>query len=77
MADASTPQPIHLNDYRVPPAAGEGLPPLVLDGQELELVGVRLDGEPLGANRYSQGDEDLTIDAPPAAFELPPPLRAR
>ena len=83
MADASTPQPIHLKDYRVPdylvdrvdldvrldpaatevtarlairrnPAAGDGLPPLVLDGQELELVGVRLDGEPLGANRYSR-----------------------
>ena len=99
MADASTPQPIHLKDYRVPdylvdrvdldvrldpaatevtarlairrnPAAGDGLPPLVLDGQELELVGVRLDGEPLGANRYSVDEEHLTIAAPPAAFAL-------
>jgi aminopeptidase N len=99
MADASTPQPIHLKDYQVPdylvdrvdldvrldpastevtarlsvrrnPAAGEGLPPLVLDGQELELVSVRLDGEPLGANRYSVDEEHLTIEAPPAAFEL-------
>ena len=99
MADASTPQPIHLKDYRVPdylvdrvdldvrldpaatevtarlairrnPAAGDGLPPLVLDGQELELVGLRLDGEPLGANRYALDDEHLTIEAPPAAFEL-------
>jgi aminopeptidase N len=99
MADASTPQPTHRRDYRVPdylvdrvdldvrldpaatevtarlavrrnPAAGDGLPPLVLDGQELELVGVRLDGEPLGANRYSLDDEQLTIEAPPAAFEL-------
>jgi aminopeptidase N len=106
MADASTPQPIHLKDYRVPdylvdrvdldvrldpastevtarlairrnPAAGDGLPPLVLDGQELELVGVRLDGEPLGANRYSVDDEHLTIEAPPAAFALEITSRTR
>ena len=106
MADASTPQPIHLKDYRVPdylvdrvdldvrldpastevtarlairrnPAAGDGQPPLVLDGQELELVGVRLDGEPLGANRYSLDDEHLTIEAPPAAFELEITSRTR
>jgi aminopeptidase N len=99
MADASTPQPIYLKDYRVPdylvdrvdldvrldpastevtarlsirrnPAACEGLPPLVLDGQELEMVSLRLDGEPLGANRYSLDGEHLTVDAPPAAFEL-------
>jgi aminopeptidase N len=52
------------------PAAGHRRPPLVLDGQALELVSVRLDGEPLGANRYSLDDEHLTIEAPPAAFEL-------
>ena len=37
----------------------------------------RLDGEPLGANRYSQGDEHLTIDAPPAAFALEITSRTR
>jgi aminopeptidase N len=58
------------------PAASEGLP-LVLDGQELELVGLRLDGEPLGANRYSQDDEHLTIEAVPAAFALEITSRTR
>ncbi len=106
MADAGTPQPIYLKDYRPPdylvgrvdldvrldpavtevtarlsvrrnPAAGDGQPPLVLDGQELELVGVRLDGETLGANRYSVDDEHLTIEAPPAAFELEITSRTR
>ena len=32
--------------------AGEADAPLVLDGQELELVSLALDGEPLSANRY-------------------------
>ena len=59
------------------PAAGGGTPPLVLDGQELELVGVRLDGEELGANRYSVDDEHLTIEAPPAAFTLEITSRTR
>ncbi len=59
------------------PAAGERRPPLVLDGQELELVGLRLDGEALGANRYSLDAEHLTLDAPPAAFALEITSRTR
>src|SRR5215207_10167646 len=38
-------------ELRRNPAGAAGAP-LVLDGQELELLGVELDGEPLGANRY-------------------------
>ena len=46
------------------PAAGDGPRPLVLDGQELELLGLAVDGEALGANRYTVDDEHLTIDGP-------------
>ncbi|MYH14508.1 MAG: aminopeptidase N [Gammaproteobacteria bacterium] len=44
--------------------------PLVLDGKELELLAVRLDGEALSGNEYQVDDESLTIHAPPSAFEL-------
>ncbi|MCY4344657.1 MAG: aminopeptidase N [Gammaproteobacteria bacterium] len=44
--------------------------PLVLDGKELELLAVRLDGAALGGNEYQVDDESLTLHAPPAAFEL-------
>ena len=44
--------------------------PLVLDGKELELLAVRLDGEALTGNEYQVDDESLTIHAPPSAFEL-------
>ena len=44
--------------------------PLVLDGKELELLGVRLDGEALSGNEYQVSDESLTVHVPPAAFEL-------
>ena len=49
----------------------------MLDGHALELVGLRVDGEPLGANRYGLDDEHLTIHAPPAAFELEITSRTR
>ncbi|MGH6905710.1 MAG: aminopeptidase N, partial [Geminicoccaceae bacterium] len=49
------------------PAAGEGARPLVLDGQELELLQLRLDGEPLGRNRYQVDADHLIVhDLPPA-----------
>ena len=53
---------------RAPEAAPDA--PLVLDGKELELLAVRLDGEALSGNEYRVDDESLTIHAPPAAFEL-------
>jgi aminopeptidase N len=52
------------------PAAGDGARPLVLDGQELELLGLAVDGEALGANRYSVGEDQLTIEGLPAACTL-------
>ena len=45
------------------------IPPLVLDGEQLECLGVWLDGEALPAHGYQAGEEGLRIDAPPAQFE--------
>jgi aminopeptidase N len=57
------------------PAAGERSPPLVLDGQELELIGLRLDGEALGSNRYRVEDDHLIVHDLPAAFTLESTVR--
>ena len=38
------------------PEAGAGLPPLVLDGQQLELLSLSLDDQPLEAGQYQLGD---------------------
>ena len=51
------------------PAAAEKAP-LVLDGQELELLGVELDGRPLAASEYRVDAESLTVEAVPEAFAL-------
>jgi aminopeptidase N len=51
------------------PSAAPGQP-LALDGQELELLEIRFDGEPLGANRYTIDDERLTLHEPPERFVL-------
>jgi aminopeptidase N len=59
------------------PAAGEGARPLVLDGQELELLGLRLDGEALGSNRYQIDDDHLIVHDLPAAFTLESTVRIR
>ena len=56
-------------ELRRNPAADAGAP-LVLDGQELELLGVKLDGEPLGANRYRVDDDHLTVHELPDACRL-------
>jgi aminopeptidase N len=48
------------------PAYGEAAAPLQLDGEALELVSVRLNGEALGANRYRlAADGSLTIPEMP------------
>jgi aminopeptidase N len=47
-----------------------GVRPLVLDGDELALVSVALDGRRLGPADYALTDASLTIPAPPAAFTL-------
>ena len=44
--------------------------PLVLDGVELELIDIRVDGELLETQSYRQEEESLTIYSVPDAFEL-------
>ena len=44
--------------------------PLWLDGEQLELVSIAIDGQPVEADRLHQDDRGLRIDAPPAAFNL-------
>lgn len=44
--------------------------PLVLDGEQIKLEAVHLDGEELGENRYQVSDTALTIAEVPDAFEL-------
>jgi aminopeptidase N len=40
--------------------------PLVLDGHELELLALELDGVPLGHDRFQIGEARLTLASPPA-----------
>jgi aminopeptidase N len=49
---------------------GDAHAPLVLNGENLELLGVRLNGEVLGNNAYQLTDETLTIENLPEQFEL-------
>ncbi len=44
--------------------------PLVLDGQELELISVAIDGAPLGSNEYQLDDDTLTLPNLPAVCEV-------
>ncbi|MCM2319840.1 MAG: aminopeptidase N, partial [Pseudomonas sp.] len=43
------------------PQAGDGLPPLVLDGQQLELLSLAVDDVPLGEGDYQLTDSHLTL----------------
>ena len=52
------------------PASGQDSGPLVLDGRELELQSVFLDGQSLTAADYQVDEESLTIAGVPDAFEL-------
>jgi aminopeptidase N len=54
---------------RNPACAGRGAP-LVLDGDELELISVALDGNLLRANRFEAAAESLAIADVPEAFSL-------
>ncbi|MFK3640781.1 aminopeptidase N [Pseudomonas protegens] len=52
------------------PARGAGLPPLVLDGQQLELLSVSLADHPLSADDYQLDDSHLTLHPTSASFTL-------
>ncbi|RWU17951.1 aminopeptidase N [Pseudomonas alkylphenolica] len=52
------------------PARGAGLPPLVLDGQQLELLSVALDDQALSAGDYQLDDSQLTLQPKAATFTL-------
>jgi aminopeptidase N len=55
---------------RVNPAGGGAGRPLVLDGTQLELLALRLDGRALAPAEYALGEETLTLARVPAAFTL-------
>ena len=48
-----------------PNPAGQAGAPLRLDGDELKLAGLQLDGKPLDAGAYEAGPQELVIHAPP------------
>ncbi len=53
------------------------VPPLVLDGEELELHSIAIDGRALSRSEYHVGDATLTIESPPSRFELETRVRIR
>ncbi len=50
--------------------AGVEAAPLVLDGNRLKLISLKLGGEALPKNSYALEENSLTIFSPPARFEL-------
>jgi len=53
------------------PKSAEKHAPLILDGEELSLVSIAIDGAPLDPNRYALGPTSLVIaDPPDRPFEL-------
>ena len=57
------------------PAAGAGLPVLVLDGQELELLSLALDGEALAADDYQLDASHLSLQPKSASFVIDSSVR--
>jgi len=52
------------------PARGTGAGPLVLDGKDLELASVAIDGRALAASEYRADESHLTIAQVPESFTL-------
>ena len=50
--------------------SGDAVAPLILDGENLELVAIRLDGVPLEKSAYRLDATSLTLLEPPARFTL-------
>ena len=49
---------------------GQGARPLVLDGEELKLVSIKLNGEEIPPSRLQVSEERLAISGPPESFIL-------
>jgi len=59
-----------LSVRRNPQAASDAPAALVLDGEQLELLDLRVDGRPLEPTAYRVDERTLTIDRMPERFEL-------
>jgi aminopeptidase N len=57
------------------PARGSDLPPLLLDGQELELLSLQLDDVTLEAGDYQLSEDQLTLQPKTARFTLDSTVR--
>ncbi|MGP3789581.1 aminopeptidase N [Pseudomonas sp. B392_1p] len=57
------------------PEAGPGLPPLVLNGQNMELLSLRLDDRDLTAADYLLSPSELTVQPDSASFTLDSTVR--
>ncbi len=57
------------------PGLDSSLPPLVLDGQQLELVDIAVDGQQLTAVEYKLTDSHLQLQPKQSAFELTTTVR--
>ena len=57
------------------PASGAGLPPLVLDGQQLELLNLALDDRELSAADYQLSDSHLTLQPTQERFVIDSSVR--
>ncbi|MFQ5748938.1 MAG: aminopeptidase N, partial [Planctomycetota bacterium] len=64
-------------EVRRNPRSSDTSAPLVLDGEELELVSVVLDGRTLGKDEFVLGEASLTLPDPPDAFLLEITVRNR
>ncbi|MDH4610742.1 aminopeptidase N [Pseudomonas sp. BN102] len=57
------------------PELGDGLPPLVLDGQQLELLSLSMDDRELSASDYQLDDSHLTLQPVAKSFTLDSTVR--
>ena len=58
-------------------ATAEGAPPLVLDGTNMELLWVKVDGAQLSADAFAVDDESLTLSSVPQSFTLETRVRIK
>ncbi|MBG6285940.1 aminopeptidase N [Pseudomonas nitroreducens] len=63
------------NPDRAAGAPGDDLPPLVLDGQQLELLSVALDDQALEAGQYQLDENHLTLQPTAATFTVDSTVR--